>query len=100
MVMIMIIIVAILSDTSCAERDLSTRRSPVADTLELSRVIIIVPVVAAFGDAHDRTTCRPAMVRDVVVLQLCSDGHIAGEQQTTESEKLFGMHVESKYREF
>jgi hypothetical protein len=91
-VVVVIVVVSILGDASRAERNLGLRRAPVADALQLSRVIVVL-VITLLRDAHNRATCSPAAARNVVVLELGCDSHISGEHEATESEQLLSTHV-------
>ena len=90
-VVVVVVVVSMLGDASRAEGDLGLCRAPVADALQLSRVIVVL-VITPLRDSHDGAADSPATVRNVVVFQLCCDGHIADEHETTESEKLLSTH--------
>jgi hypothetical protein len=91
-VVVVIVLVSILGDASRAERNLGLRRAPVADTLQLSRVIVML-VITLLRNAHNGATGSPAAVGNVVVLELGCDSHISGEHEATESEQLLSTHV-------
>lgn len=97
-IIVVVVAIAILGDTGCTQRNLSLRLAPVADTLQLG-IVFIVLVITLLGDVHDRTTCVPAAARHIVVLKLGCDGHVAGEDQATESEELLSAHVDGSSRE-
>lgn len=91
-IVVVVVVVSILGDASRTEGNLGLRRAPVADALQLSRVIIVLAITPLRG-SHDGAADSPATVRNVVVFQLGCDGHIAGKHETTESEKLLSTHV-------
>ena len=81
----------ILGDAGRAERNLSFSLLPIADALDLSR-IIVVSGIAAFGDTDDIAADIPAAVGNVVVVQLRGDGNVAGKHEATDSEELLSTH--------
>lgn len=91
-VVVVIVVVSILGDASRAERNLRLCRAPIADALQLSRVIVVL-VITLLRDAHNGVTGSPAASRNIVVLELGCDSHISGEHEATESEQLLSTHV-------
>lgn len=90
-VIIVITLPLILGDASSAEWDLSLRRLPFADAVEFGRVSVVACITFR-GFAHNRATCAPAAVGDIVMLELGRDGKVAGEHDASKNEKLLGAH--------
>jgi hypothetical protein len=100
-VMVMVIVVGvgpvvapvglILGNAGRAERDLGFSLLPIADALDLSR-IIVVSGITALGDTDDIAADIPAAVGNIVVVQLRGNSDVAGKHETTESEELLSTH--------
>lgn len=85
-------VTAVLRDAGLADGNQFVGLVPVADTVHLSAVVVVVYVVACARDTDDGTTDVPAAVGDVVSLELGARDDVAHEHKARESEQLLGAH--------